>query len=63
MIAASGLLADGFSLQSGAGGISLAVAAALKDLTQERGVRGSFASGGITGCRDGTVIDVVREVA
>lgn len=49
VIAASGLLVDGFSFQTGAGGISLAVAAALKDLMQDRGVHGSFASGGITG--------------
>jgi citrate lyase subunit alpha/citrate CoA-transferase len=49
VIAASGLLVDGFSFQTGAGGISLAVAAALKELMQERGVQGSFASGGITG--------------
>lgn len=49
VIAASGLLVDGFSFQTGAGGISLAVATALKKAMQERGVRGSFASGGITG--------------
>ena len=49
VIAASGLLNEGFSFQTGAGGISLAVAAAVKDLMQQRNVRGSFASGGITG--------------
>lgn len=49
VIAASGLLTDGFSFQTGAGGISLAVAAALKAVMLERNVRGSFASGGITG--------------
>ena len=49
VIAASGLLVDGFSFQTGAGGISLAVAAALKTLMQQRRVQGSFASGGITG--------------
>lgn len=49
VIAASGLLTDGFSFQTGAGGISLAVAAALKDVMLQRNVRGSFASGGITG--------------
>jgi citrate lyase subunit alpha/citrate CoA-transferase len=49
VILASGLLVDGFSFQTGAGGISLAVAAAVKDLMQARRVRGSFASGGITG--------------
>ena len=36
-------------MQTGAGGISLAVAAAVKDEMQRRSVRGSFASGGITG--------------
>ena len=49
VIAASGLLEDGFSFQTGAGGISLAVATALRALMEERNVRGSFASGGITG--------------
>lgn len=49
VIAASGLLVDGFSFQTGAGGISLAVAAAVKEAMQQRRVRGSFASGGITG--------------
>jgi citrate lyase subunit alpha/citrate CoA-transferase len=49
VIASSGLLQDGFSFQTGAGGVSLAVAAALKNVMHERNVRGSFASGGITG--------------
>lgn len=49
VISLSGLLTDGFSLQTGAGGISLAVAAAVKHAMQLRSVRGSFASGGITG--------------
>jgi citrate lyase subunit alpha/citrate CoA-transferase len=49
VIATSGLLEDGFSFQTGAGGISLAVAAALKNVMHERKVVGSFASGGITG--------------
>jgi citrate lyase subunit alpha/citrate CoA-transferase len=49
VITASGLLKDGFSFQTGAGGISLAVAAALKEVMMQRKVRGSFASGGITG--------------
>ena len=49
VIAASGLLVDGFSFQTGAGGLSLAVAAYLKELMLERRVRGSFAAGGITG--------------
>ncbi|MGH6946758.1 MAG: citrate lyase subunit alpha, partial [Kiloniellales bacterium] len=48
-IEASGLLEEGFSFQTGAGGISLAVAAALGKVMAARGVVGSFASGGITG--------------
>jgi citrate lyase subunit alpha/citrate CoA-transferase len=43
------LLKDGFSFQTGAGGVSLAVASVLKELMLQRNVRGSFASGGITG--------------
>ena len=49
VIAASGLLVDGFSFQTGAGGVSLAVAGFLKQAMAARGVRGSFAAGGITG--------------
>jgi citrate lyase subunit alpha/citrate CoA-transferase len=45
----SGLLKDGFSFQTGAGGISLAVAKHLKDIMLEGKVHGSFAMGGITG--------------
>lgn len=44
----SGLLKDGFSFQTGAGGISLAVANYLKELMIEDNIKGSFASGGIT---------------
>ncbi len=49
VIQASGLLVDGFSFQTGAGGVSLATAAALSTLMRDGNVRGSFASGGITG--------------
>jgi citrate lyase, alpha subunit len=49
VIQLSGLVKDGLSFQTGAGGISLAVAAELKDLMKEKGVVGSFAAGGITG--------------
>ncbi|WP_432663889.1 citrate lyase subunit alpha [Wukongibacter baidiensis] len=45
----SGLLKDGFSFQTGAGGTSLAVAAYVKDMMREKNIQGSFASGGITG--------------
>ncbi|NEX62163.1 citrate lyase subunit alpha [Noviherbaspirillum galbum] len=57
VIAASGLLEDGFSFQTGAGGISLAVAAQVRKLMHERAVRGSFASGGITGY----IVDMLDE--
>ena len=49
VIEASGLLTEGFSFQTGAGGISLAVAAALGQIMHRKHVQGSFASGGITG--------------
>ena len=48
-IEASGLLADGFSFQTGAGGASLATAASLRRIMLEKGIRGGFALGGITG--------------
>jgi citrate lyase subunit alpha / citrate CoA-transferase len=49
VVEASALLVDGFSFQTGAGGVSLAVAAALKEATSAKGIVGSFAAGGITG--------------
>lgn len=49
VIEASGLLVDGFSFQTGAGGVSLAVASRLAARMASGGVRGSFAAGGITG--------------
>ena len=49
VVAASGLLVPGFSFQTGAGGISLAAAGYLAETMRARGIRGSFASGGITG--------------
>ena len=45
----SGLLKDGFSFQTGAGGASLAAAKFLMDVMVKDGIQGSFASGGITG--------------
>ena len=44
-----GIIKDGVSMQTGAGGTSLAVASYVKDMMRERGIVGSFASGGITG--------------
>ncbi|WP_127113462.1 malonate decarboxylase subunit alpha [Shimia sediminis] len=49
LIAASGLLTDGFSFQTGAGATSLAVARSLAPIMADRGVTGSFAAGGVTG--------------
>lgn len=49
LIEASGLLKDGFSFQTGAGGTSLAVAAYLKEAMKKENIKGSFAAGGITG--------------
>ncbi len=48
VIKASGLLMDGFSFQTGAGGTSLAVAAYVKEMMKEKNIQGSFAAGGIT---------------
>jgi citrate lyase subunit alpha/citrate CoA-transferase len=49
VIEASGLLNDDFSFQTGAGGISLAVAAQLREVMRQQRVQGSFAAGGVTG--------------
>lgn len=46
---AAGYIKDGLSFQTGAGGISLAVAAQLHQKLKQNNIRGSFASGGITG--------------
>lgn len=54
---ASGLVEDGMSFQTGAGGISLAVAAELRDYMKKKSIKGSFASGGITGY----IVDMFEE--
>lgn len=43
-----GLIKNGFSLQTGAGGTSLAVASEVKKIMLEKNITASFASGGIT---------------
>jgi len=48
VIQATGLLKDGFSFQTGAGGASLAVAHFVRRMMENSGVTGSFALGGIT---------------
>lgn len=57
VITATGLVRNGFSYQAGSGGISLAVARYLKDYMQEYGIKGSFASGGITA----TMVELLEE--
>lgn len=49
VIQASGLLKDGFSFQTGAGGATLAAAKFLKDIMLRDNIHGSFGLGGITG--------------
>ena len=49
VIAASGLLKDGFSFQTGGGGAALATARYLHRIMKDRDIKGSFALGGITG--------------
>ena len=49
VIEAAGLIKDGFSFQTGAGGASLATAYFVRKMMEKRGVVGSFALGGITG--------------
>ena len=49
VIQASGLLKDGFSFQTGAGGATLAAAKYLKDIMLKDNIKGSFGLGGITG--------------
>ena len=44
-----GLIEEGLSMQTGAGGTSLAVAHYVRSRMIEKGIKGSFASGGITG--------------
>jgi citrate lyase subunit alpha/citrate CoA-transferase len=49
VIQAAGLIKDGFSFQTGAGGASLAAAHFVAEMMQERRAVGSFLLGGITG--------------
>lgn len=44
-----GMIKEGLSMQTGAGGTSLAVAYYVRQRMLEKGIKGSFASGGITG--------------
>jgi len=49
VIKAAGLIKEGFSFQTGAGGASLAAAYYVRRMMEEAGITGSFALGGITG--------------
>jgi citrate lyase subunit alpha/citrate CoA-transferase len=49
VIESSGFMRDGFSFQTGSGGISLAVADHVRAMMRARKVKGSFGCGGITG--------------
>jgi citrate lyase subunit alpha/citrate CoA-transferase len=65
VIRAAGLIRDGFSYQTGAGGTSLAVTRFVRRMMEEAGVVGSFALGGITAplvemLRDGFFREVDR---
>lgn len=57
VIMASGYFEDGFSIQMGSGGASLAVARFLRDQMAERNMKAGFALGGITG----SVVDLFEE--
>lgn len=53
----SGYIKEGFSFQTGAGGTSLAVANELRNYLKKSNIKGSFASGGITGY----LVDMLEE--
>lgn len=53
----SGYFKNGLSFQTGAGGISLAVAAEMKEMMKANNIVGSFACGGITGY----IVDMYKE--
>lgn len=49
VMVATGLVREGMCYQSGAGGVSLAVTKFLGDYMESEGIKGKFASGGVTG--------------
>lgn len=57
VIESLGFIKDGFSFQTGAGGASLAAAAFVKKMMEDKQVKGSFALGGITGF----MVDMLEE--
>lgn len=56
-IEGTGILKNGFSFQTGAGGASLATAIYLKEIMMREKIRGSFILGGITGY----LVDMLRD--
>ncbi|HWP67771.1 MAG TPA: citrate lyase subunit alpha, partial [Rectinemataceae bacterium] len=56
-IEAAGIMADGFSFQAGAGGISLAATVCLAERMRKAGVKASFAHGGATKI----LVDLLKE--
>lgn len=59
VVTAAGLLKNGFSFQSGAGGYSLGAVPFLGRAMKERGLQGQFISGGITSAH----VEIVRQGA
>ncbi len=57
VIKSSGLLKDGFSFQTGAGGATLAAAKFLKEIMIKENIKGSYGLGGITGY----MVDMLNE--
>ncbi len=57
VIEASGLVKDGMSFQTGAGGTSLAVAVELEKIMKKNNIVGSFAAGGVTAY----IVDMLNE--
>lgn len=57
VIEASGLVKDGLSFQTGAGGTSLAVAVELEKIMKKNNIVGSFAAGGVTAY----IVDMLQE--
>ncbi|WP_301100527.1 citrate lyase subunit alpha [Propionivibrio sp.] len=57
VIESSGYVKDGFSFQTGTGGISLAVAENVRNMMRQGKIKGSFGCGGITG----NFVDMLEE--
>lgn len=66
LMQATGYLKPGFSFQTGAGGISLAVTKEVMEWCQKKQIKGSFMSGGITAhhvaCLEAQLVDKIMDV-